>query len=152
MLPVAFCQTCCPQYFANIMLPAVFYHYQHHILSILSILPAIFISSILQAAFCKQHFITSIFVIPYCEHHLQAAFYHTSIFPVPLHQQHFASSILPSYFCYCCAIILQFLSALYQYFCKHYKHHFVRRTLQAAFIQQHISNGIYKQHILPAEC
>ena len=128
---------------------AVFYHYQHHILSILSILPAIFISSILQAAFCKQHFITSIFVIPYCQHHLQAAIYHTSIFPVPLYQQHFASSILPAYFCYCCAIILQVLSALYQYFAsiasiilsgELYKQHFFSSILPVAFTSNTFAN------------
>jgi len=30
-------------------------------------------------------------------------------------------------------------------FCKYYQHHFVRRLLQAAFIQQHIASSIYKQ-------
>jgi len=105
----------------------------------------------LSAAFYKQHFITSIFLIPYCENHLQAAFYQTSLFLVPLHQQHFANSILPSYFCYCCAIILQVLSALYQYFAsiasiilsgELYKQHFFSSILLVAFAI----------NIFPAEC
>jgi len=97
------------------MLPTVFFQ-QHVTSSILPLSTSYSQHSVnIASNTYQQHFTSSIsslafFEIPYWEHHLQAAFYHTSIFPVPLYQQHFAS-ILLLLLCHHFASILQVLPA-----------------------------------------